>query len=224
MPQPGDSDSTTDESEHDSPSAPSKSVTTRSKLVLDDQGSRASSPGASPEAPWPSRGKQPDVVNEHENGRTSAQAHNDDLDDSTDSSSDGDAAGLKHSSRAASRPIKDDMTEKAPLAPKPKAKLGKIGGKAKTTSNTSINPSSSNGISPKPEEIKPTLHTRLKSQTEKGSVPADERARGARATVRPESFSLPRETSQERANRKREQLKRELEIKSQAGAKKKRKF
>ena len=117
----------------------------------------------------------------------------------------------------------DDKTRNT--AAKSRPRIGKIGGKANLYTESS-----------KPAVASPTRLTGpmiTKVNTETGSdktkqrgstLKASEPTRIGRPTVQPRSPSPTRETSQERANRKREQLKRELESKGQAGAKKKRKF
>ena len=125
--------------------------------------------------------------------------------------------------------------------PKPKHKLGKIGGKGKdsspetpaiTTSKPKLGKIGGNRTESVTGQTKHTVSDRhadpvsSKSGTrEKGASPkpTDSERRG-RTVEQPPEPSPPRETSQERANRKREQLKRELEHKSQAATKKKRRF
>ena len=142
----------------------------------------------------------------------------------------------------------DSIAAETPLVSNPKSKLGKIGGKGKDSSPEShavltskpkvgkiggkgklgkvgglgsisiqnegaASNISEDPVNPKCEASDQTAATMsLKSETRGRTVP------------RPLEPSPPRETSQERANRKREQLKRELESKSQAAAKKKRRF
>lgn len=95
-------------------------------------------------------------------------------------------------------------------SPKPKGMLGRIGGAPKPTISPNepklgqIRGTNKSGKSPMPASKSPEPRSRLVKQP--GSPPS------------------PRETSQERANKKREQLKRELEEKSKLGVKKKRKF
>ena len=117
----------------------------------------------------------------------------------------------------------DDKTRNT--AAKPKTRIGKIGG------NTELGIESSKQAVASPTKV--TGHMKTKMNTELGSdrmrqqesiSKASEPARVGRSTMQALSPSSTRETSQERANRKREQLKRELESKGQAGAKKKRKF
>ena len=109
------------------------------------------------------------------------------------------------------------------VAPTSKAKLGKIGGKGKlgkVGGIASVSGQDDGAASTKPHDpVSPTRETR--DQTAALNKLEPERSRTVQR--HPES-SPPRETSQERANRKREQLKRELESKSQATTRKKRKF
>ncbi len=117
-----------------------------------------------------------------------------------------------------------DSSPETPVVLTSKPKLGKIGGKGKlgkvggigsisiqnedAASNNSEEP-----VNPRCEASDQTAATKL--------LEPETRGRTAQQPLEP---SPPRETSQERANRKREQLKRELESKSQAAAKKKRRF
>ncbi|KAL8763909.1 MAG: hypothetical protein Q9184_000352 [Pyrenodesmia sp. 2 TL-2023] len=96
------------------------------------------------------------------------------------------------------------------LSPKARGVLGRIGGPSKPI----VPPSK-----PKLGQIGGT------AKDGKPPVPVTQspEPRG-RPLKQPESPPSPRETSRERADRKREQLKRELEEKSRLGAKKKRKF
>ena len=107
-----------------------------------------------------------------------------------------------------------DSSPETPTIPTSKPRLGKIGGKGMlgnlggTTSNKQ-----EAFVSPKQEA----------RDQNASPQPVEPEGRGRTAQQPPEP-SPPRETSQERANRKREQLKRELESKSQAAIKKKRRF
>ena len=106
--------------------------------------------------------------------------------------------------------------------PKSKSKLGKIGGNAKLgkigatgsaagqDQGATLNQPS---VNPKPEALDQNVAPKTLERERKGR--SDQVLRG---------HSPPRETSQERANKKREMLKRELESKSQAVPKKKRRF
>lgn len=107
---------------------------------------------------------------------------------------------------------------------KPRAKLGKIGGKGTAGKSSEAPPYTGQnlpanaGRSSRSEDLPPS--------TELGAIPKAEAESepGSRTTVQPQPSSPPRETSPERANRNREKLKRELETKVQAGAKRKRRF
>lgn len=107
---------------------------------------------------------------------------------------------------------------------KPKLKLGKIGGRGKLgelDGTGSVSSKNEDIVSNKPgDPVSPKLDTRDQTTTPKTSEP-ERRGRTVQQRLEP---SPPREASQERANRKREQLKRELESKSQAATKKKRRF
>lgn len=121
--------------------------------------------------------------------------------------------------------IIDREPSNPPDVPETKIRLGKIGVKSKPgrmgaseavpkESEAALSNTRRDNVSPKKEQEKKSL-----------SVPAIAgMERAGRVSQRPQSLSPPRETSQERANRKRELLKRELENKSQAAKKKKRKF
>lgn len=141
----------------------------------------------------------------------------------------------------------DRAPAKTPLVPNSKPKLGKIGGKGKDGSSDTlvataskpeiskiggkgrlgriggiVSVSSQSGEVASIEPQNPVSPTReRRDQTAAPSILEPERSRTVQRHTEP---SPPRETSQERANRKREQLKRELESKSQATARKKRKF
>ena len=109
-------------------------------------------------------------------------------------------------------------------APKAKAKLGKIGGKKKVLDEQSqlLNyPAEDNKI----PEHKSSTHAGTSADIESSTSrdPLVTEIRTSRPNTNAESPS-PRETSQEKANRKRAKLKRDLEDKSKSTAKKKRKF
>lgn len=131
------------------------------------------------------------------------------------------------------------LPRKAPSPPvvKPKkAKFGQIGGKKKAAETTpapeeSIAESSTTSTTPKAgvkRKFGALGHKASPSKTvkqESSSQTADEDSGRGRASHKPEREATPpRETSEERANKKREQLQRELEEKAKAPAKKKRKF
>ena len=101
---------------------------------------------------------------------------------------------------------------------KPKAKLGRIGGK--------LNRNSRNELGDCPVEGGSTISGDVSQDIEDSQHPKDivSSPRRGRAIVQPASPVATREASQERANNKREQLKRNLENKSSSTVKRKRKF
>lgn len=124
---------------------------------------------------------------------------------------------------------------------RPRSKLGKIGGKAKAMEVGPSDPQDpdenedddlSSILQTKPTKVGmiggKLEASRSADHDETGTVDnkdgtAGVEMRSARATAKAESPG-PRESSQERADRKRDQLRRELEEKAKAPAKKKRKF
>ena len=99
------------------------------------------------------------------------------------------------------------------LPSKPKGKLGKIGGQRNADKRT--------------EEQTATEHvaTSSASVSAKGALYAASTSERGRESIKKSVSPAPeRETSQERADRNRERLKRELEVKSKVAVKKKRKF
>ena len=119
----------------------------------------------------------------------------------------------------------DDHPKGIHPAPEAKAKLGKIGGKKKVPYATSepLNQFVEEKEIPhhkSPNHASPGAD--IESSTSKDHS-VIELTRTGRPTAKVES-PLPRETSQERANRKRAELKRNLADKSKSAAKKKRKF
>jgi hypothetical protein len=107
---------------------------------------------------------------------------------------------------------------------KAKARLGKIGGKGNAgngsdSKGVACQSQSASSVQPQPNG---------KPEGNEGdwgkSTKTPKSGRVDKATVQPQTPSPSRESEQERANKKREQLKRELETKSHAAAKKKRKF
>lgn len=117
-----------------------------------------------------------------------------------------------------------DSSPQISAAPTLKPKLGKIGGKnklGKSGGAGSVSSQNEVAASKKPEDpASPKSETKDQNAARKVLEP-ERRSRTVQQTPEP---SPPRETSQERANKKREQLKRELESKSQAATKKKRRF
>ncbi|KAF2773350.1 XLF-domain-containing protein [Teratosphaeria nubilosa] len=132
--------------------------------------------------------------------------------------------------------------EPEPAAPEPaptrKTRLGRIGGKKQVPpSNESAPPSSATEgpVSSRPSYKhsklgriggkKATLSSPAKSDHEPVAAASEENDRDSRASERgAKEPTPPRETSQERADRRREELKKQLEEKAKAPAKKKRKF
>ena len=124
-------------------------------------------------------------------------------------------------------------TTPAPEAPKPKkGKLGQIGGKkrrAETPPPAPEEPPEASKISLMPKRKLGTIgnrhHSPAHASKNEEEPPAAEASHG-RASVEPEREQTPppRETSEERADKKRLQLKRELEEKAKAPVKKKKKF
>lgn len=117
-----------------------------------------------------------------------------------------------------------DSSPEIPAIPTSKSKLGKIGGKGtlgKVGGTSSVSSRNENIVSNKQQyAVSPKEEARDRIADSKSIEPE---GRGRTDQQRPEP-SPPRETSQERANRKRAQLKRELENKSQTAVKKKRRF
>ena len=117
-----------------------------------------------------------------------------------------------------------DSSPEPPAIPLSKPKLGKIGGKGKIGrlggAGTVSNQNEGRASTKQEDIVNPKREVRDQNAVPK---PVEPERRGRNVEQPPEP-SPPRETSQERANRKREQLKRELENKSQAAVKKKRRF
>lgn len=108
--------------------------------------------------------------------------------------------------------------------PKSKGKLGRIGGRTKPEK---LSESKYKPISGGPNVLDDTSRAASVDieGKEEGQVPADIGSTTVVGVLNPPKASVTRrETSQERANNKREQLKRQLENKSSATVKKKRKF
>ena len=108
--------------------------------------------------------------------------------------------------------------------PKFKGKLGRIGGKAKPEKRSELK---GNLIGERPSILddKSKASSVDNEGIEEEQVSADIKpAMVSRALDPPKAFLTRRETSQERANNKREQLKRQLENKSNTTVRKKRKF
>ncbi|KAL8692560.1 MAG: hypothetical protein Q9218_002453 [Villophora microphyllina] len=148
---------------------------------------------------------------------------------STDASDDeshtenGDLDALQPTTATTKSPVKQDSSSKSPSPPpsasgptqnpvsKPKSMLGRIGGATKPD------------VSPVKSKLGHIGGAAGQTATSHKLLSKSPELRG-RSSKKNRSPSPPRETSQERADRKREMLKRELEEKSKAGVKKKRKF
>lgn len=117
-----------------------------------------------------------------------------------------------------------DSSPDSPAVLTTKPKLGKIGGKGKlgkSRGTGSVSSRNEGAVSNKREDPV-SLKRETRDQTAVPRTLGPEAV--GRMAQRPLEPSPPRETSQERANKKREQLKRELESKSHAATKKKRRF
>lgn len=203
-----ESGSTTDESDDDLQSSHSKPLPLRIERAVADGSANASN------------GIQPEPMDLDDDALTASQS----------SASEVDKAPAKTHLLPNSRPMLGKIggrgKESSPntlVAPTSKAKLGRIGGKGKlgkVGGIASVSGQDDGAASTKPHDpVSPTRETR--DQTDALNKSEPERSRTVQRHPEP---SPPRETSQERANRKREQLKRELESKSQATTRKKRKF
>lgn len=118
---------------------------------------------------------------------------------------------------------KENSPESAAV-PITKPKLGKIGGKGKlgkVGGTGSVSDKNESAPSNRPQDL---VSPKREASNQTAAPIISEPERSGRTVQRPSEPSPPRETSQERANRKRAQLKRELESKSQAATKKKRRF
>ena len=114
-----------------------------------------------------------------------------------------------------------DCSPDAPAIPTSKPKLGKIGGKGKG-GGVGLVSSQNKSTAWKNEE---DIASSKQEATDSLAAPTSrEPERRGRTAEQPPEPSPPRETSQERADRKRAQLKRELENKSHTAVKKKRRF
>jgi len=140
--------------------------------------------------------------------------------DNDASNSDGGDTDPREDLATDSKPVKSNLPAEASAVPKSKTKLGRIGGRPKSDSNKESDAT--------PRRDTATPFSKLGAQAEvhgyESTKPQRDSVRFGRAGNQPQTPSQPRESSQDRANRKREQLKRELESKRQTGAKKKRKF
>ena len=108
-------------------------------------------------------------------------------------------------------------------APQPRrGKLGQIGGKKKESTPTP--PSSQQSGTPAKRKLGAIGGRNKNSHAENAAIETDEQRRGRSLKVEREKTPPPRETSGEKAEKKRRELKRELEEKAKAPVKKKRKF
>ena len=114
-----------------------------------------------------------------------------------------------------------DGSPDAPAIPTSKPKLGKIGGKGKGSGVGLVSgQNKSTALTSQEDSV-----SSKQGATDPLAAPMSmEPERRGRTAEQPPEPSPPRETSQERADRKRAQLKRELESKSHAAVKKKRRF
>ena len=135
----------------------------------------------------------------------------------------GDTLDEREDIRADSRSVEAGVPEEDPVKSKAKAKLGKIGGKGKA-SKEKENGSQANPNPHTPSRVFEIQNNQSADGTTEASANSKaETARIGRVAIKAQD-SATRESSQERANKKREQLKRELDAKSAAGSKKKRRF
>ena len=203
---PDESGSTTDESKDDPPSSYSKPLPSRKEDAL------ASSPMND------TKGMESELLDMDDDGLTASASDMDNTPTKTH---------LEPKSKQKLGKIGGkikSISPEAPTVPAPKPKLGKIGGKGKlgkvggTGAVYSQNESTAPRMQEDPLSPKQGTKGRIVAPTSR-----DPMMRG-RMVQQPPEPSPPRETSQERADRKRAQLKRELENKSQAAIKKKRRF
>ncbi|KAF2221683.1 XRCC4-like factor-domain-containing protein [Elsinoe ampelina] len=129
-----------------------------------------------------------------------------------------------HVESAISTPAEEKADDGLPVSDAPvatkKPKLGTIGGRRNKTSQASV-----------PTSITPTLDAGAASVSEipaarriQSPTPPAQENRGRTMTAAEPEAPAQRETSEERANRRREELKRSIESKPVGGIKKKRKF
>ena len=118
---------------------------------------------------------------------------------------------------------KDSSPENSAV-PKSKSKLGKIGGNAKLGKIGGIGFAAGQNQGATLNQPEKSVSPKFEAVDQIVAHKTSERERKGRSDQLLRDHSPPRETSQERANKKREKLKRELESKSQAVTKKKRRF
>ena len=202
----GETDSTTDESADDTGSSPPKYPPFRTDGAVVD----VSADGFN--------GGQPEPIDLNDDGSIASTSE---VKDSRAN------AHLGTNSKAKLGKIggkgKDNPPETSAV-PKSKSKLGKIGGNAKLgkigTSGFAAGQNQGATLNQPERSVSPESEA-LDQQVAPKML---ERERKDRSDQLLRDHSPPRETSQERANKKREMLKRELESKSQAVPKKKRRF
>lgn len=143
------------------------------------------------------------------------------------------AIGGKSTQPALSSTMTEAMQDVAPADQRATKKLGAIGGRAETSTLATANSTPSEQSTPpsaKPHQMgviggkKHTAPSPTPTTEEGAGVERFEREESPRARAPTKQPSHPRETSQERADKKRDQLKRELEQKAHVPVKKKRKF
>lgn len=113
---------------------------------------------------------------------------------------------------------------KSPEMPKSKGKLGRIGGKTNPEKRRELKDKPISGRLPVLDDTSRATSVDTESKKKEQAPRETASAAVGRILTQPRASVTPRETSQERANNKREQLKRQLETKSNATVKKKRKF
>ena len=117
-----------------------------------------------------------------------------------------------------------DSSPETSAVPKSKSMLGKIGGNAKLGKVGAIGFAIGQNEGATLNQPKRSASPKLEALDQNVAPKTLECERNSRSDPLLRDHSPPRETSQERANKKREMLKRELESKSQAVTKKKRRF
>ena len=202
----GETDSTTDESADDTGSSPSKHPRFRAD-------------GAVVDVPADGfNGVQPEPMDMNDDGSIASTSE---VEDSRAN------AHLGTNSKAKLGKIggkgKDSPPETSTV-PKSKSKLGNIGGNAKLGKIGATGFAAGQNQGATLNQPKRSISPKSEALNENIAPQALERERQSRSDPPLRDHSPPRETSQERANKKREMLKRELESKSQAVPKKKRRF
>ena len=157
--------------------------------------------------------------------RVSSPLRQDSHGSATPSSNDDQPNDHREHLKAESKPAIADAHVTESAVSRPKAKLGRIGGSSKASKDpSSQSAGDGKATAPSSQQQSPFRPKTKEKATSPRSVEENiVSGRSGRAESRYHA-SPPRESSQDRANRKREQLKRELENKGQSGAKRKRKF